>query len=88
MNHRTEQHSITFAKPFVVTGVEQEQPAGTYLIETDDELIEGLSFSAYRRTSTRIRLAADPRRPGIEEIVEVNCPFITARLAEEASRDQ
>jgi hypothetical protein len=87
VNHRTARHSITFAQPFGVTGVEQEQPAGTYLIETDEELIEGLSFSAYRRTSTRIRLAADPRRPGIEEIVEINCPFITARLAAEAARE-
>jgi hypothetical protein len=81
LNSRTARHSITFTQPFTVPGIEREQPPGTYVIETEEELIEGLSFDAYRRTSTRIRLAADPRRPGVEEVVEVNAPEILAALA-------
>jgi len=30
------------------------QPAGTYTVETEEELVEGLSFPAYRRVSTTI----------------------------------
>jgi len=87
LNTRTERHSVTFTRPFTIAGIDQVQPAGTYLIETDEELIEGLSFKAYRRTSTRIRIAADPMRPGVQEVVEVNSPEITAALAEQIARE-
>ena len=87
MNIRTERHSITFTRPFTIAGIDHVQPAGTYLIETDEELIEGLSFQAYRRTSTRIRIAADPMRPGVQEVVEVNSPEIAAALAEQTKRE-
>jgi hypothetical protein len=39
-------------------GIEGEQPAGTYAIETVEEPIDALSFMAYRRVSTTIVLPA------------------------------
>lgn len=87
MNIRTQQHSITFTRAFTVAGIDRVQPAGCYLIETDEELIEGLSFIAYRRISTRIRLAPDPARRGVQETVEVNSPEIAAALKEQAHTD-
>lgn len=44
----------TFRKPFVLKGIGRELPAGRYRVTTDEELIEGLSFPAYRRVSTFI----------------------------------
>jgi hypothetical protein len=41
--------------------IETKQPAGMYAVETDDELLEGLSFPAYRRVATTIFV---PLRPG------------------------
>ena len=51
---RTTRTAIRFARPFVLAGVDGEQPAGTYEIETDEELQAGLSFPVYRRVETRI----------------------------------
>jgi hypothetical protein len=43
-----------FARPFLLKGVDRVLPPGTYEILTEEELIEGLSFPVYRRTSTVI----------------------------------
>ena len=53
---RTTRASITFDRPFSLTAVDGEQPAGTYTVEIDEELIEGLSFLAYRRVATTLYL--------------------------------
>jgi hypothetical protein len=53
---RTVRESVTFDRPFRVDGTNHQQPAGTYTIETIEELIEGLSFLAYRRVATSIVL--------------------------------
>jgi hypothetical protein len=81
---RTTSQSVTFHRPFMVSGVDAYQPAGTYTVETDEELIEGLSFSAYRRTSTRICLPPTPSRPGITETVTIDSEEIDAALKEQS----
>ena len=58
MQERTTRTSITFLHPFVLAGIDEKLKAGTYDVETCDELIEGLSFVAYRRLSTTIVVAA------------------------------
>jgi hypothetical protein len=88
MNYRTTPHSLTFTDPFTVHGIDAVQPAGTYLVEMDEEEIEGLSFIAYRRVATRLRLATDPSHPGVTEFVEINCAEITAALDAPADPDR
>ena len=58
MNTRTFERTVTFQRPFVLTGLSEVLPAGDYSVETEEELVEGLSFAAYRRTSTVLRLPA------------------------------
>lgn len=82
MSVRTTIRSVTFHRPFMITGVDREQPAGTYVLETDEEPIESLSFVAYRRIASRIRLSADPARPGIVETVDVTPAEIDAALVQ------
>jgi len=53
---RTRQNNVMFTRPFFLSGFEQAQPPGTYTIETDDELIPGLPFAAYRTVVTLILL--------------------------------
>jgi hypothetical protein len=51
---RTRDKTWTFSKPFMLKGVDRVLPAGDYRVSTDEELIEGLSFPAYRRVATMI----------------------------------
>ncbi|MFZ1429593.1 MAG: hypothetical protein WAS21_22830 [Geminicoccaceae bacterium] len=52
---------VTFRHDFLLKGVDTAQPPGTYEIETDDEPLPGLSFMAYRRVSTAIRIPSGTR---------------------------
>jgi hypothetical protein len=56
MMTRTATRTVRFARPFVLNGVEGEQPPGTYEVETEEELLPGPSFPVYRRIETRICL--------------------------------
>ena len=58
MNERITRKSVTFLHPFSLAGIDEILEAGTYIVETLEELIEGLSFVAYRRVSTTIVTAA------------------------------
>lgn len=53
---RTIRETVTFEWPFKLAAVDEVQPAGTYVVAMDEELIEGLSFLAYRRVATTIYL--------------------------------
>lgn len=54
MHERTTRKSVTFSSPFVLAGVDEKFDAGTYVVETREEMIEGLTFVAYRRIATTI----------------------------------
>ena len=54
MPNRTRREDVVFKRPFLLKGWAEPHPAGTYAVETEEELIEGLSFPAYRRVSTTI----------------------------------
>jgi hypothetical protein len=54
MTIRTTRKTVTFARPFILKGVDRILPAGDYRVLTDEELIEELSFPVYRRVSTMI----------------------------------
>ena len=58
MNIRTTRSTITFRSPFYLKGVDRLLPPGDFGVVMDEELIEGLSFSAYRRVSTAIFVPA------------------------------
>jgi len=52
--NRTRREDMVFRRPLSLKGWVESQPAGTYAVETEEELFEGLSFPAYRRVSTMI----------------------------------
>jgi hypothetical protein len=58
MTTRTSTKTVTFRRPFNLAGFGEELPAGTYNVETDEELLEGISFPVYRRIATLIHLHA------------------------------
>ena len=72
MTVRTSRKSISFARPFSLPGIGAAQPAGTYTIETLEELIDGLSFQAYRRLETTIRLRAASGQLWLDRFVPID----------------
>jgi hypothetical protein len=69
---RTQSKTVTFAHPFSLKGVDRMLPPGAYRVVTDEELIEGLSFPAYRRVATMIFLSASPRAGSVVEMVTID----------------
>ncbi|AMK19463.1 MULTISPECIES: hypothetical protein [Sphingobium] len=56
MTVRTTRKSVTFAAPFRLIGFDEPLPAGSYEVETDEEMLEGAAHTAFRRTATTLRV--------------------------------
>lgn len=61
-----EQQDRHFQATIRLKGVERMLPAADYRVVTDEELIEGLSFPAYRRIATMIFIPAQHSSSSIE----------------------
>jgi len=72
VQERTTRKSVTFLHPFSLAGIDEKLEAGTYDVETCEELIEGLSFVAYRRVSTTIGIAASGYGHGARQVVAID----------------
>ena len=59
-------------------------PAGAYCVETDEELLEDISFPGYRRILTLIHLNATSDHPGVTRTVTIDGNELDAAL----KRDQ
>ena len=83
MTMRTIRRTITFLRPFYLKGVDRLLPPRDYDVVTDEELIEGLSFSAYHRVSTAIFVPA-PSGSAIE-MVTIDPLDLEAALEQDAA---
>ena len=61
-------------------GFDEVLPAGAYIVETDEELLQGISFPAYRRISTLIYLHAKPGNPGRRQALTIDPNELDAAL--------
>jgi len=84
MTVRTTSKTVTFMHPFNLNGMDKMQPAGTYTVETDEELLQTSSFRAYRRISTLMRLPARSIGTMLTQIVETNPVELARALARDA----
>jgi hypothetical protein len=55
---RVKTRTVIFARPFFLDEVKRELPAGSYVVETDEETLDVSSFVAYRRVGTRLFVPA------------------------------
>ena len=69
---RTISQTIKFLHPFKLSAFELEQPAGSYLVETDEELLDGLSFPVYRRTATYLVLRGKSNGETTSQLLKVD----------------
>jgi hypothetical protein len=68
MTMHSRRETITFKHPFRIKGIDRLLSAGAYEVITDEEMIEGLSFAAFRRVATMIMVPAAPRSSTMEMI--------------------
>lgn len=85
MSTRTTFASVTFTRPFTLSALGEEQPAGTYQLVTEEEPIDGLSFDAHRRTATMLHLPSTPAPGQTRQVVEVDPEELAALLAADAA---
>jgi hypothetical protein len=85
MTTRTHRKTVTFKKPFSLEGIGRTLPAGSYEVITDEELIEGLSFSVHRRIATMMLVPGQFARS--VEMVTVNPLALATALKRETSAD-
>ena len=62
---------VTFPQPFLLRAIDAVVPAGAYNVDTDEELIDGLSFLAYRRTATWIHVPSITTKSGSSQMILV-----------------
>ncbi|NIZ01301.1 hypothetical protein [Thalassospira lucentensis] len=84
---RTTHTTVTFAHPFRLPGYETDFPAGTYGIDTTEDLIEGLSFMAYQRVSTDLHYRTEKGVPFVEKIFSIAPSALDAVLAKDKDKD-
>lgn len=58
MQSRQTETIVTFRRVFSIGTSCSNQPAGSYRVTKEEELIEGLSFPAYHTTSSAIEMPA------------------------------
>lgn len=80
MTMRTTSRTVTFDNSFCLAGFDEEFPSGDYLVETDEELLQGLSFAAYRRVQTMLHVPPPDRSPGRKRVLSIHPEALDAAL--------
>ncbi|MCU9848958.1 hypothetical protein OEZ60_13185 [Defluviimonas sp. WL0024] len=68
MNMRSTRSTVTFSNPFILPGYPGDLPAGDYEVLVEEELLQGLSFEAYRRTATYLTVRGKGAHAGRTEL--------------------
>jgi hypothetical protein len=71
MTVRSRRETITFQHPFRIRGIDRLLPPGAYEVVTDEEMIEGLSFPAFRRVATMIMVPGAPPHSSTMEMISI-----------------
>lgn len=81
MTRRSSHSSVTFCNPFNLVDLDEVFPAGVYAVETEEELLENLSFTAYRRVNTTIELQPISSTDTIKRTMSIDPGEIDAALS-------
>lgn len=71
MTIRSRREVVTFKHAFQIRGIDRPLPAGNYEVITDEEMIEGLSFAAFRRVATMIVVPAATSPGSTTEMISI-----------------
>lgn len=87
MHEQTTRKSVTFLHPFSLGGIAEQLEPGTYIVETLEDLIEGLSFVAFRRVSTTIDIVAKGYGGAARQVVAIDPHDLEAALKRDAETE-
>jgi hypothetical protein len=86
MTTRTTSRTVTFSRPFMLSGIGAVLPAGAYTVETDEELVQGISFPVYRRTATLMLLPSQPGGVTLAQIATIDPLELEVALERDAMK--
>ena len=84
MQTRTKEESVTFARAFSLPGLDRSYPAGTYTLRIEEERLEQMSFPAYHRLSTSLRLPVPGGGSSSYQMVPIDPAELEAALQRDA----
>ena len=85
MTMRSTKSTVTFANPFTVPGYTDGLPAGTYDVLVEEELLQGLTFEAYRRTATYLKVPGRGAHAGRTEFRSITDNDLIKALSRDAA---
>jgi hypothetical protein len=74
--------TVTFARPFILDGFGELQRPGSYVVDTEEELMDTISVAAWKRISTVIQLSRD----GGTEYVRINPDQLSEALRRDGAQ--
>ena len=85
MNMRSTRSTVTFSNPFTLPGYPGDLPAGDYEVLVEEELLQGLSFEAYRRTATYLTVRGRGGHAGRTELRAISDSDLKEALGRDAA---
>ena len=85
LHPRSARTKVTFSNPFSLPGYAGALPAGEYEVLVEEELLEGLSFEAWRRTSTYLTVRGRGTSTGRTELRSISDSDLKAALNRDAA---
>lgn len=86
MTTRSRETTFAFAHAFHLSALDAPQPPGRYLVVTEEDEIDGLSFQAFHRTATLLHLPAQGVASAIRQVVTVDPEELAAAHDADAGR--
>ena len=86
MTNRTTQKVVRFQSAFSLPGFDIPQPPGEYLVDHEEEPIDGTSHPAWRRTASFIHLPSISTRSSKQQMVQIDPAFLQAALERDQRR--
>ena len=87
MTIRTSSKFVIFKHPFKIGMLPELQPAGSYQVDTDEELIEGLSFVAYKRILTIIHLHSKNKLKSLTRALTISAKDLEVALQKDKTKN-
>jgi hypothetical protein len=86
MSTRRIKRIVRFTRPFTLVAFSEQFPGGQYVVETDEDLLDGMFYPTYLQGVTMMQRIPE-KRPGITEPVIINRFQLDAALALDAVLD-
>ena len=85
MNMRSTRSTVTFSNSFTLSAHTGALPAGDYEVLVEEELLQGLSFEAYRRTATYLTVRGSGSHAGRSELRAISENDLKEALSRDAA---